>query len=83
VLIAKAVGQPGQDDLDARRGHAHDFYRPMVLARQTAGFDADGDWSAGRYACAAHRSSPASRPTFMRNGQDLSMMNSLLKADMG
>jgi isoquinoline 1-oxidoreductase beta subunit len=61
VLIARAVGLPVKMIWTREEDMRHDFYRPMVVARQTAGFDSDGRLSAGRYACAARRSSPAWR----------------------
>jgi isoquinoline 1-oxidoreductase beta subunit len=42
VLVAKDVGHPVQLQWSREEDTQHDFYRPMVMARMTAGLDAAG-----------------------------------------
>ena len=83
VLIAKAVGRPVKMIWTREEDMRHDFYRPMVVARQTAGLDSDGRLVGWKIRLCGSSIFASLAPHFMRNGQDLSMMNSLLQADMG
>jgi len=83
VLIARAVGLPVKMIWTREEDMRHDFYRPMVVARQTAGFDSDGRLVGWKIRLCGSSIFASLAPHFMRNGQDISMMNSLLKADMG
>jgi len=83
VLIAKAVGQPVKMIWTREEDMQHDFYRPMVVARQTAGLDSNGRLVGWKIRLCGSSIFASLAPHFMRNGQDLSMMNSLHKADMG
>ena len=83
VLIARAVRQPVKMIWTREEDMRLDFYRPMVVARQTAGFDGEGRLVGWKIRLCGSSIFASLAPHFMRNGQDLSMMNSLLKADMG
>jgi len=82
VLIAKAVGQPVKMIWTRQEDITHDFYRPMVVARQTAGFDREGRLVGWKTRVCGASIFARLAPQFMRNGQDISMMNGFLKADM-
>ena len=82
VLIAKAVGQPVKMIWTRQEDITHDYYRPMVVARHTAGFDADGKLLAWKTRVCGSSIAANLAPQWMRNGQDIGMMNGFLKADM-
>ena len=42
VLIAKEVGEPVKVVWSREEDTRHDYYRPVAMARMTAGLDADG-----------------------------------------
>src|SRR5207244_11760253 len=83
VLIARAVGMPVKMIWTREEDMRHDFYRPMVVARQIAGFDNDGRLVGWKIRLCGSSIFASLAPQFMRNGQDISMMTSMLKADMG
>jgi len=82
VLIAKAVGQPVKMIWTRQEDITHDYYRPMVIARLSAGFDADGKLMAWKARVCGSSIAARLAPQWMRNGQDIGMMNGFLKADM-
>ncbi|RSZ39734.1 MULTISPECIES: molybdopterin cofactor-binding domain-containing protein [unclassified Variovorax] len=82
VLIAKAVGKPVKMIWTRQEDFTHDHYRPMVLARQTAGFDAKGNLLAWKLRLCGSSIAAHLAPQWMRNGQDLGMMNGLLESHM-
>ncbi|MBI2771930.1 MAG: xanthine dehydrogenase family protein molybdopterin-binding subunit [Burkholderiales bacterium] len=83
VLIARAVGQPVKMIWTREEDMQHDFYRPMVVARQTAGFDSGGRLVGWKIRLCGSSIFASLAPHFMRNGQDPSMTNGLHKGDMG
>jgi isoquinoline 1-oxidoreductase beta subunit len=79
VLIAKAVGQPVKMIWSREEDIAHDYYRPMILARQRAGFDAAGNLIAWQVRISGSSIFKTLAPQFMRDGVDFMMMDGFLK----
>jgi len=76
VLIAKAVGgQPVKMTWSREEDMAHDFYRPMVLARHTAGFDAAGRLLGWKVRLAGSSIAASLSPRWLRNGVDHALMD--------
>ena len=82
VLIAQAVGQPVKMIWTRQEDIAHDCYRPMVVARHVAGFDAHGKLLAWKTRLCGASIAASLAPQWLRNGQDIGMMNGFLEADM-
>src|ERR1700751_3039446 len=60
----------------------HDCYRPMVLGRQSAGFDAAGNLIGWRVRVCGSSILVDLSPDLLVNGQDLEMCNAFRDADM-
>lgn len=82
VLIAKAVGQPVKMLWAREEDMSHDFYRPMMVARQTAGFDSAGRLVAWKTRLCSSSIFATLAPQAMRNGQDIGMMHGYLEDDL-
>jgi isoquinoline 1-oxidoreductase beta subunit len=82
VLIAKAVGQPVKMLWTREEDTTHDFYRPMVCSRQTAGFDSAGKLIAWKTRLCGSSIFATLSPQAMRNGQDFGMMSGYLEKDL-
>jgi isoquinoline 1-oxidoreductase subunit beta len=82
VLIAKQVDRPVKMIWTREEDVQHDYYRPMVLARQVAGFDAAGNLVGWRVRVCGSSISFGLSPDRLVNGQDIEMMNAFLDADM-
>lgn len=83
VLIAKAVGgQPVKMTWSREEDMAHDFYRPMVLARQSAGFDAAGRLLGWKVRLAGSSIAASLSPRWLRNGVDHALMDGFSKEDL-
>jgi isoquinoline 1-oxidoreductase subunit beta len=78
VQIAKAVGHPVKMTWSREQDIARDYYRPMVFARQKAGFDAQGKLIAWRVRLSGSSIFQILAPQFMRNGVDFVMMDGFL-----
>ena len=82
VLIAKAVGQPVKMLWTREEDTTHGFYRPMVVSRQTAGFDGEGKLIAWKTRLCGSSIFATLLPQAMRNGQDFNMMSGYLEKDL-
>ena len=83
VLIARAVGGvPVQMIWSRQEDITHDHYRPMVAARLTAGFDREGRLTAWRVRVCGASIAARLAPHWLRDGQDIGMMNGFLERDM-
>ncbi len=82
VLIAKQVDRPVKMIWTREEDVQHDYYRPMVLARQAAGFDAAGDLVGWRVRVCGSSILVGLSPDRLKNGQDIEMTNAFLDEDM-
>jgi isoquinoline 1-oxidoreductase subunit beta len=82
VLIAKQVGVPIKLLWTRPEDIQHDYYRPFCLARQTAGFDEQGNLVAWKVRIAGSSIISGLMQQRLTNGQDLEMMNGFVPADM-
>src|SRR5258705_7644422 len=83
ALIARAVGgAPVQMIWSRQEDIAHDHYRPMVAARLTAGFDREGRLTAWKVRVCGASIAARLAPQWLRDGQDIGMMNGFLERDM-
>lgn len=81
ALIARAVGQPVKMLWSREEDMAHDFYRPMVLARQTAGFDASGRLLGWKVRLSGSSIAASLSPRWLRNGVDFALMDGFAQDD--
>jgi isoquinoline 1-oxidoreductase beta subunit len=82
VLIAKQVDRPVKMIWTREEDVQHDYYRPMVLARQVAGFDAAGNLVGWRARVCGSSILVGLSPDRLKDGQDIEMMNAFLDEDM-
>jgi isoquinoline 1-oxidoreductase subunit beta len=82
VLIAKQVDRPVKMIWTREEDVQHDYYRPMVLARQAAGFDAAGNLVGWRVRVCGSSILVGLSPDRLENGQDIEMTNAFLDEDM-
>jgi isoquinoline 1-oxidoreductase beta subunit len=82
VLIAKQAGAPIKMVWSREEDVQHDYYRPMVLSRQIAGFDATGKLIAWRVRLCGPSMLALLSPDRLKNGQDLEMCNAFAEEDM-
>jgi isoquinoline 1-oxidoreductase beta subunit len=82
VLIAKQVGIPVKLLWTRSEDVQHDYYRPMCVNRQTAGFDEKGNLTAWKVRLSGSSILSGLMPARMKNGQDLEMMNGFVPEDM-
>jgi isoquinoline 1-oxidoreductase beta subunit len=81
VLIAKEVGQPVQLQWSREEDTRHDFYRPMAMARMTAGLDAAGSPIAWKVRICGQSILASIVPEMMQLGFDRNLAQGFL-ADM-
>lgn len=82
VLIAKAVGgRPIKMTWSREEDMAHDFYRPMVLARQSAGFDASGRLLGWKVRLCGSSIAASLSPRWLRDGVDHALMDGFAQDD--
>jgi isoquinoline 1-oxidoreductase beta subunit len=82
VLIAKQVDRPVKMIWTREEDVQHDYYRPMVLARQVAGFDAAGNLAGWRARVCGSSILVGLSPDRLKDGQDIEMMNAFLDEDL-
>jgi isoquinoline 1-oxidoreductase subunit beta len=80
--IAKQVDRPVKMIWTREEDVQHDYYRPMVLARQSAGFDAAGNLIGWKVRVCGSSILVDLSPDRLRDGQDLEMCNAFLDEDM-
>jgi isoquinoline 1-oxidoreductase beta subunit len=80
--IAKQVDRPVKMIWTREEDIQHDYYRPMVLARQSAGFDAAGNLIGWQVRLCGSSILVGLSPDLLVNGQDLEMCNAFRDADM-
>jgi isoquinoline 1-oxidoreductase subunit beta len=80
--IAKQVDRPVKMIWTREEDVQHDYYRPMVLARQSAGFDAAGNLIAWKVRVCGSSILVDLSPDRLKDGQDLEMCNAFLDEDM-
>ena len=81
VLIARQVGKPVKMIWSREEDMAHDYYRPMVLARHTAGFDANGRLVGWKVRLAGSSIAASLSPRWLRDGVDYALMDGFSDED--
>ena len=82
ALIAQSIGVPIKMVWTREEDVQHDFYRPMVVARQWAAFDHTGDLVAWKVRLAGSSNLVQLQPERLKNGQDLEMMGAFNPDDL-
>jgi isoquinoline 1-oxidoreductase beta subunit len=82
ALIAKQVDRPVMMVWSREEDVQHDYYRPMILARQTAGFDRDGNLVAWKARMCGSSIRAGLSPERLKDGVDVEMMSAFLDEDM-
>jgi isoquinoline 1-oxidoreductase subunit beta len=80
--IAKQVDRPVKMIWTREEDVQHDYYRPMVLARQSAGFDTAGNLIGWKVRVCGSSILVDLSPDRLKDGQDLEMCNAFLDEDM-
>jgi isoquinoline 1-oxidoreductase beta subunit len=79
VQVAKEVGQPVKVLWTREEDMQHDFYRPVTMAKMTAGLDASGMPTAWHVRLAGGSIQSHFRPEAIKNGVDLHMQEGFLE----
>jgi isoquinoline 1-oxidoreductase beta subunit len=82
VLISNAVKKPVKLLWTREEDVQHDYYRPFVVSRQTAGFDKSGRLVAWRVRTCGSSNLVQLSPDRLENGHDLEMLGAFRKDDM-
>jgi isoquinoline 1-oxidoreductase beta subunit len=82
ALIAKAVHQPVKMVWTREEDFRQDFYRPMCVARHTAGFDESGLLTAWKVQLCGSSVAAQLAPQWLRNGRDMMLMEGFHEGDM-
>ena len=82
ALIAQSAGVPIKMVWTREEDIQHDFYRPLVFARQWATFDRSGSLAAWKVRLAGSSNLVQLSPDRLKNGQDIEMMGAFLAEDM-
>jgi isoquinoline 1-oxidoreductase beta subunit len=81
VLIARQIPQPVKMIWSREEDMTHDYYRPMVMARQTAGFDASGNLLGWKVRLCGSSIAASLSPRWLRDGVDYALMDGFSKED--
>lgn len=81
VLIARQVDKPVKMIWSREEDVTQDFYRPMVVARQTAGFDADGRLLGWKVRLSGSSIAASLSPRWLRDGVDYALMDGFSDED--
>ena len=82
ALIARAIHQPVKMIWTREEDFRQDFYRPMCVARQTAGFDQSGSLIAWKVQLCGSSVAAQLAPQWLRNGRDMMLMEGFHEGDM-
>jgi isoquinoline 1-oxidoreductase subunit beta len=82
ALIARSAGVPIKMIWTREEDVQHDYYRPLVVARQSAAFDTAGNLVAWKVRLCGSSNLVQLAPDRLKNGQDIEMMGAFLKEDM-
>ncbi|WP_254020731.1 xanthine dehydrogenase family protein molybdopterin-binding subunit, partial [Mesorhizobium escarrei] len=82
VQIARQVPDVPVKMIWSREDFTHDYYRPMVIARQSASFDANGRLTAWKVRLSGSSIGETLAPFFLRDGIDHSLMDAFVEEDM-
>jgi isoquinoline 1-oxidoreductase beta subunit len=82
VLIAKAVGQPVKMIWTREEDLQQDFYRPMCVARHSAGFDRSGVLIGWKVRLCGSSVAAQLAPQWLRGGRDMMLMEGFHEGDM-
>ncbi|MGO1068897.1 molybdopterin cofactor-binding domain-containing protein [Lysobacter sp. CA199] len=75
VQIARQVDAPVKMTWSREEDMTHDYYRPMIVARHTAGFDAYGKLIAWQVRLAGSSIAAVLAPEWLRDGVDYALMD--------
>ena len=81
-IAAQVPGVPVRMMWSRTEDFTHDYYRPMVLARQTAGFDADGRLLGWKVRISGSSIAASLAPFWLREGVDNALMDGFVEEDM-
>ncbi|PLP60360.1 aldehyde dehydrogenase [Mesorhizobium loti] len=81
VQIARQVDRPVKMVWSREEDMTHDYYRPMVVARQTAGFDAEGKLIGWKVRLSGSSIAASLSPRWLRDGVDYALMDGFSEED--
>ena len=81
-IAAQVPGVPVRMIWSREEDFTHDYYRPMVLARHTAGFDADGRLLGWKVRISGSSIAASLAPFWLREGVDNALMDGFVEEDM-
>jgi len=81
-IAAQVPGVPIRMVWSREEDFTHDYYRPMVLARHTAGFDANGRLLGWKIRISGSSIAASLAPFWLRNGVDNALMDGFSEEDM-
>lgn len=82
ALIAKAVDRPVKMIWSREEDFARDYYRPMILARQTAGFDSEGRLIGWKIRLCGSSIASGLAPQWLKDGHDMAMLDGFMQDDL-
>lgn len=82
ALIAKVVDQPVKMIWSREEDFARDFYRPMIVARQTAGFDSEGRLIGWKIRLCGSSIAAGLAPQWLKDGHDMAMLDGFTQGDL-
>ncbi|MCR6502938.1 molybdopterin-dependent oxidoreductase [Shinella sp. CPCC 101442] len=81
-IAAQVPGVPVRMLWSREEDFTHDYYRPMVLARQTAGFDAQGRLLGWKVRISGSSIAASLAPFWLKEGVDNALMDGFVEEDM-